>query len=146
MVLNISLEWQAFVESVVNIFMIIVTWYFICILLYVRFCCYCCMICIYDERLFNSFNWMIGMCVIISYGQYAKIQCRCNAVNFLQNIHEWHPIARPSGRAMGCLLWVQPLINILPQFLQWCVSYHVMLGRVTTALDCIWTQTAVDML
>ena len=32
---------------------------------------------------------------------------RYNAVNFLQNIHERHPIARPSGRGMGCLLWVQ---------------------------------------
>ena len=46
------------------------------------------------------------------------VRCHYNAVSFLQTIHVRRPIARPSGRAMGCLLWVQPLINILPQFLQ----------------------------
>ena len=34
--------------------------------------------------------------------------CRYDLINFLQNIHERHPIARPSGQDMGCLLWVQP--------------------------------------
>ena len=38
--------------------------------------------------------------------------------NFPQNIHKRHPIARLLGRAMGCLLWIQPLIHILPKFLQ----------------------------
>ena len=38
---------------------------------------------------------------------------------------------------MRCLLWVQPLIDILPHFLQWCVQYHVILDHVITALDCI---------
>ena len=32
------------------------------------------------------------------------VRCRYNAVNFLQNIHERHPIARPAGRGMGCFL------------------------------------------
>ena len=30
---------------------------------------------------------------------------RYNAVSFLQNPHKSHPIARPWGRGMGCLLW-----------------------------------------
>ena len=35
------------------------------------------------------------------------VQCHYNVVNFLQNIHNKHPIACPLGRGMGCLLWVQ---------------------------------------
>ena len=46
-------------------------------------------------------------------------------------------IARPSGRGMGCLLWVQPLIDILHQFLQWCVQYHVILDLIIMVLNCI---------
>ena len=45
------------------------------------------------------------------------VWCRYNAVNFLTNIHQRHPIARPLGWGMGCLLWIQHLIDILPQFL-----------------------------
>ena len=41
------------------------------------------------------------------------VWCHYNAVNFLTNTHKRHPIARP----MGCLLWIQHLIDILPQFL-----------------------------
>ena len=44
--------------------------------------------------------------------------CRYNAINFLQNIHKRHPIARPIGPGMGCLLWVQPLRLIF------CPSSH----------------------
>ena len=40
------------------------------------------------------------------------------AVKFHTNIHKKHPIARPLGRGMGCFLWIQHLIDILPQFLQ----------------------------
>ena len=68
--------------------------------------------------------------------QQSTARCRYNAVNFLQNSHEKPPIARPVGRGMGCLLWVQPLLDILLQFLRWCVQYHVMLDRVIAALDC----------
>ena len=46
------------------------------------------------------------------------------------------PIARPSGRDMGCLLWGQHLIDILPHFLQWRVQYHVILDCIITSLDC----------
>ena len=34
------------------------------------------------------------------------VRCRYNAVNFLQNPHNRHPIARPWGWGMGCLLWL----------------------------------------
>ena len=31
------------------------------------------------------------------------LKCHYNAVNFLKNIHKWHPIASPLGRGMGGL-------------------------------------------
>ena len=48
------------------------------------------------------------------------VRCCYNMVNFIKkNIHKRHPIARPLGRGMGCLfLWIQHLIDILPEFLQ----------------------------
>ena len=42
-------------------------------------------------------------------------RCRYNVVNFLQNPHKRHPIARPLGPGVGCLLCVQTLICILSQ-------------------------------
>ena len=59
----------------------------------------------------------------------------CCSVNFLPNPHKIHPIARPSGRAMGCILRVLTVIYTLPQSLQRCMQYHVILGHVVTALD-----------
>ena len=44
-----------------------------------------------------------------------SVRCCYNAVNFLQTPHNRHPIARPWGRAMGCLLWIQIPIYVLPQ-------------------------------
>ena len=64
------------------------------------------------------------------------VRCRYNAVNFLKNINKRHPIARPLGRGMGCLLWIQHLIDILPQFLQLLMQYFTILHRIITALDC----------
>ena len=51
--------------------------------------------------------------VISSYGN--TVRCRYNVVTFLTNIHKRHPIARPLGRGMGCLLWIQHVIDTLPQ-------------------------------
>ena len=68
------------------------------------------------------------------------MRCRYNTANFHQNIHERHTIARPSGRGMGCLLWVQPLINILPQFLQWCVQYHLYRAAYLYTFGVFCTQ------
>ena len=64
------------------------------------------------------------------------VRRRFNAVNFLINNPQRHPIARPPGRGMGCLLWVQPLINILPEFLQLFMQYLTILDRAIMALDC----------
>ena len=44
--------------------------------------------------------------------QYTK-QSLYNSVSFLWGTHNRHPIAHPSGWAMGCLLWVQSLIYSL---------------------------------
>ena len=62
-----------------------------------------------------------------------------NAVNFLKNINKRHPIAHLIGRGMGCLLWIQHLLDILPQFLQLLMQYlsTCILDRVIMALDCI---------
>ena len=65
------------------------------------------------------------------------VLCRYNAVNFVANHHNRHPIARPWGRGMGCLLWFWSLIFILLLslwFRWWCRD---KLDRVITALDCI---------
>ena len=72
------------------------------------------------------------------------VRCRYNAVNFLQNNHNRHPIARPWGRDMGCLLWVQALIYILSQSLHYCVHYDIIFDRVITALHCIDYIRLVD--
>ena len=46
----------------------------------------------------------------VNHGSVAiTVQCHYNAVDFLQNYHKRHPIARPLGRDMGCLLWVTNL-------------------------------------
>ena len=73
-----------------------------------------------------------------SPNEYNTVQCRYNAVNFPSNIHKRHPIARPLGRGMGCLWWKQHLIDNVPQFLELFMCYLTILGRVITALDCIW--------
>ena len=80
----------------------------------------------------------VGFLLILFWHWQNTVRCRYNAVNFLQIPHRRNPIASPSGRGMGYLLWVQPLIYILPHFLQWCVQYHVILDRVIMALDSTW--------
>ena len=40
------------------------------------------------------------------YFYAGTVRCRYSAVNFLQISHNWHPIAPPWGRGMGCLLWI----------------------------------------
>ena len=50
-------------------------------------------------------------------------------------------MARPLGLGMGCLLWIQHLIDIMSQFLQLLIQNLTILDRVIMALDCtiIWT-------
>ena len=52
----------------------------------------------------------------------STVQCCYNKVNFLQIPHNGHPIAQPWGWGMGCLLWIQILIYVLPQWLEYCMS------------------------
>ena len=73
------------------------------------------------------------------------VQCRYNAVNFLENINKRHPMARPLGRGMGCLLWIQHVIDILPQFQQLLMKYLTILDHVLSALDCISFWSIVAM-
>ena len=63
--------------------------------------------------------WFLGCTLPIH--NYIQWGCRSNAVNFHPNPHKRHPIVRPWGRGMGCLLWESPLMHILPQ----SISYHI---------------------
>ena len=65
------------------------------------------------------------------------VRCRYNAVKFLTNVHKRHRITRPLGRDMECLLWIQPLIDILSQILQLFTQYLTILDCVITALDYV---------
>ena len=68
----------------------------------------------------------------------------CNTVNILQITHNRHPIARPWGRAMGCLLWVQSLFYVLPLSQHYCIQYIAMFDCVTTPLYCtLWNMTVI---
>ena len=65
------------------------------------------------------------------------MRCHYNAVIFLPNPPQRHPIARPLGQGMRCLLWIQTVLYILPLSVQWCLQYYVILDHVITALHCI---------
>ena len=62
------------------------------------------------------------------------VWCRYNTVNFLKNNHKRHPIAHLIGQG---LLWIQDLIDILPEFLLSIMQYLTMVDRFITALDWI---------
>ena len=68
---------------------------------------------------------------------YSLCICHYNVVSFLKNPHKRHPIAHPLGRDMGCFFWIQTLIYIMSQWVQWCMQYHLILDRIITAPDCI---------
>ena len=61
-------------------------------------------------------RWCCNVMIHVMICQHT-VRCRYNAVNFLTKNHKRHPIARPLGRGMVCLLWIQHLIDILHQFL-----------------------------
>ena len=75
------------------------------------------------------------------------VRCCYNAVNFLTNINKRHPIAHPLGRAMGCLLWIRHLIDILPQFLQlqciYVISYYMYIGPRYNG-TWLWPQSSIN--
>ena len=80
-----------------------------------------------------------------SYIQYTSlhlysrvaVRCRYNAVTFLQNTYNRHPIARLLGRGMGRLLWVQSMIEVLLLSSKCRMWYRDKLDRVITVLNCI---------
>ena len=75
--------------------------------------------------------------ISISTLHNTEIQCGTiitRSVFFLKSSHR-HPISRPWGRNMGCLLWIQ--ISIHGQLLDFCMAYTVVWDRYITALDCI---------
>ena len=65
------------------------------------------------------------------------VRSRYNVDNFLKNIHKIHSIARPLGRGMVCLLWINHLTDILPESVQSFMQYLIILDRAITALDSI---------
>ena len=69
----------------------------------------------YISKLVNKFmNYLKHMSgMILEYTMWYHYK----AVNFLININKRHPITRPLGQGMGCFLWIQHLIDILPWFL-----------------------------
>ena len=51
------------------------------------------------------------------------------AVYFLPRTEKRHPIARPWGRGMGCLLWCHSLNKALTSFILFYVQYHIIFVR-----------------
>ena len=50
----------------------------------------------------SKYDWSIIHIPLLS-----TVETLYNTVNFCWNTHKRHSIARPKGRGMGCLLWVQ---------------------------------------
>ena len=73
------------------------------------------------------------------------VRCHYNTVNFLQTFHKRHPRACPLRWDIGSLLCVQIQIYILPQSLQWCVQYNVILDCVITAPNCLSVKYYPDL-
>ena len=91
----------------------------------------------YFTHVYNDTNMYRLVYCLVNIKFVGTVGCRYNAVKFLTNIHKRRHIARPLGRGMGCLWWIQHLIDIQPQFLQLFMQYLTILNRVITALDCI---------
>ena len=95
------------------------------------------------DRIHVATNDIYSFCRLSIYMIYKNIyiyivRCRYNAVHFLQNSHNRHPIARPWGPGKGYLLWVWNLINVLLLSSQCYMWYPDKLDRVITALECMW--------
>ena len=103
--------------------------------------------CSTNHRLGNSWNSGQHECYLFRLGGWGRrgsrknahtkwdtVQYHYDAINFLLNPHKRHLIARPWG--MGCLLWVQTLNNVLPQFLLffYAISCYVALHYKSTQL------------
>ena len=59
-----------------------------------------------DCSVCHLFNGMIYVGYVLSM-LHCTVETLYNTVNFCWSTHKRHSIARPKGRGMGCLLWVQ---------------------------------------
>ena len=91
-----------------------------------------------SQRARNAENISVQTVISVFYICHCSVSCsimlqifnnvhtvrrRYSAVDFLTNIYKRHPIARPLGRVMGCLLWIQHLIDILCKIFY--LSYYI---------------------
>ena len=81
--------------------------------------------------------------MVVKVTDLYTVRCHCNMVNFIKDIHKRYLIAPQLALGMVCLLWIQHQIDILPQILQWCVQYLVILDRVLTVLDCMYPHASM---
>ena len=58
------------------------------------------------KRLFFQFC-MLKKILSFENGKHITVETLYNTINFCWSTHKRHSIARPKGRGMGCLLWVQ---------------------------------------
>ena len=79
--------------------------------------------CIRKFHLQKAFCSSLSIGTIVTVPRKQAVWCRYNAVNFLTNFHKRHPIARPLGRGMWCLLRIQHLIDF-------CLSSCTDLGNI----------------
>ena len=79
--------------------------------------CYCvlCVSHLYCLYHVPSMYTLLHEAINISYSSFRHCNdsvVRLGHSNFHQNTHNRHPIARPVGRGMGCLSWVQSIIFV----------------------------------
>ena len=94
-----------------------------------------------------------GASATLPWGQSSVWWCY-NAINFIPNPHSRHPIARPWGRGMGCLLWVNSdfsstAVIALLCVISWYVAPHFnetpdVWYLITTRPQSIETPSTVD--
>ena len=65
--------------------------------------------------------------------QSHTVQCRNNAVRYLDNPHNRQSIG------MRYILWVHTLINVMPESLRCYIKYHAILDRVITITEPVGT-------
>ena len=61
------------------------------------------------ETIDNTHWWLsTRLCFLLHcYFQMTTVETLYNTINFCWSTHKRHSIARPKGRGMGCVLWVQ---------------------------------------
>ena len=70
--------------------------------------------------------------------------CRYKAGYYHENSHNRRPVARPSGRDMGCLFWKQVLIYLMPQSLKCCMERHMVVFQLLSSASLRWRHNGRD--